>query len=361
MKLSYFSLIIIGILCFTACDSPDKQATEKYYLPDAGGELGEMLVVMDADKWSGPLGKSIKYTFASSIPGLPQDEPYYALKPIIPSKFNNVLRSAKNIIIVMTLEGNSKESRAVRKEFSPESLQRIKEDTSLFMVTRHDEHAKGQEIMYLFAKDDETLINHIYENYDRLLNHFNRIEANRTAEKIFSSTAKGAMSLLKKDHNISLQIPFGYEISQSGKNFAWLRYWDQEYEKNIFIHYVPYTSDEIFKTKDMVPFREKITEAYIRDIEKPQIYLTFQPEMPFVVSEVNYNNKFALETRGLWKLSDSSAGGPFLSYTFADEKSNRLYYIEGYAYAPSMDKYKFIQELYTILWTFESEGSNSTN
>jgi hypothetical protein len=111
----------------------------------------------------------------------------------------------------------------------------------------------------------------------------------------------------------------------------------------------------------MVPFREKITETYIRDIEKPQIHLTFQPEMPFEVTEVNFNNKFALETRGLWKLSDSSAGGPFLSYTFADEKSNRMYYIEGYAYAPSMDKYKFIQELYTILWTFKSEASNSNN
>lgn len=361
MKLHYFYIILTVILCYTTCESPEKKSDEKYYLPDAGGEVGEMLVVIDPDKWSGSLGKALKNTFAASVPGLPQDEPFYALKPIIPSKFNNVLRTAKNIIIVMTLDGNSKESRAVKKEFSPESLARINSDTVLFMVSRQDENAKGQEIVYLFAKDDATLINHINENYDRLLNHFNRIESNRIAEKLFSRTSKGVMEMLKSDHNFSLQVPFGYEISKNGKNFIWLRYWDQEYEKNIFIHYVPYTSDEIFKTKDMVPFREKITETYIRDIEKPQIYLTFQPEMPFSISEVNYNNKFAIETRGLWKLSDSSAGGPFLSYTFADDKSNRLFYVEGYAYAPSMDKYKFIQELYTILWTFEPKANDNIN
>jgi hypothetical protein len=354
-------LIIFSVLCFSACDSAEKKSNEKYYLPDAGGELGEMLVVMDSAKWSGALGKSIKGTFAASVPGLPQDEPFYALKPILPSKFNSVLRSAKNILIVLSLEGNSKESKEVRKEFSQESLQRIESDTALFMVSRQDENAKGQEIVYLFAKDDATLINHINNNSARLLNHFNKIEAKRTAEKIFASTSKGVMEKLKNDHKFSIKIPFGYEMPINGKNFVWLRYWDQEYEKNIFIHYVPYTSDEIFKSKDMVPFREGITETYIRDIEKPQIYLTFQPEMPFVVTEVNFNNKFALETRGLWKLSDSSAGGPFLSYTFADEKSNRLYYIEGYAYAPSMDKYKFIHELSTILWTFESEVSSSSN
>ena len=91
----------------------------------------------------------------------------------------------------------------------------------------------------------------------------------------------------------------------------------------------------------------------MRDVEKPDVYMTTQ-DVPHQVQEVNFNGKYAKETRGLWKLSDISGGGAFVSYVFVDESQKRMYYLEGYAYAPSKDKREFMREIEVILSTFKS-------
>ncbi len=356
-------LVVLVIMCFMSCESPDQKSEKdkKYYLPEAGGNVGEMLVLMDSAKWQGELGKTVRQTFAASVPGLPQDEPYYSLKYISPRKFNSVLKFAKNVMIVMTLEGNSKDSREMRKDFTPQSLNRIKDDPNLYMTTRQDEFARGQEILYLFAKDDASLIDKITANSSRLVNHFNQIESDRIATKIFGRREANIERKLMEEHNVSFSIPYGYDLAKSLKNFAWVRFLDAEYEKNIFVYHEPYTSDEIFKSKDMEAFREKITSTLMRDVEKPEIYMTYQPQLPFEVTEINFKDKFALETRGLWKLSDISGGGPFVSYTFVDQELNRLYYVEAYVYAPSMDKFPLVREMSTILWTLRTESETQAD
>jgi len=72
------------------------------------------------------------------------------------------------------------------------------------------------------------------------------------------------------------------------------------------------------------------------------------------VKEVNFKGKYAKEIRGLWMLNDISSGGPFLSYTFVDESQKRIYYIEGYVYAPADDKRIPMQEMEIILKSFVS-------
>ncbi len=351
---SLFMLFLIS-----ACDDSSRKtggAEEKYYLPDAGGNIGEMLVLMDSAKWQGALGKAVRETFAASVPGLPQDEAYYDLKYISPRKFNNVLKFAKNVMIVMTLDSNSPDSRELRKDFTPQSLNRINSEPDLFMTTRTDEFARGQEILYLFSKDEASLISKIKENKSRLVGHFNKIESDRIADKIFSRRELNIEKKLMEDQKFNFKIPFGYDLAKNLQNFTWVRFLDAEYEKNVFVYHEPYTSDELFKTKDIAAFREKITGTLMRDIEKPEIYMTYQPELDFDVREINFKGKFALETRGLWKLSDISGGGPFISYTFVDQELNRLYYVEAYVFAPSMDKFPLMREMNTILKTFQTES-----
>ena len=72
------------------------------------------------------------------------------------------------------------------------------------------------------------------------------------------------------------------------------------------------------------------------------------------ITEVNFKGRYAKQTRGLWKLSDISGGGPFVSYLFVDESQRRMYYLEGYVYAPSKDKREFMQEVEAIVNSFKS-------
>ena len=348
-KIIFSTLILFYLL--SNCSSDNQ--TSNNFLPNATGTESEMLIVMDSSKFKNNLGRSLINVFGENIYGLPQPEPYFDLKYIRPNNFNNILKFAKNIIITFTLEGNSPSSRLLRKEFNQSSIEKIEKDTSLFMMIKKDQYAKGQEILYLFSKDDSTLLEHIKKNKNKLRNYFeNRVIKNVNKKKL-SNTNKNISKDLIKRFGYNITVPSGFSIGKLDSQFVWLREIDPELEKNIFIYFENYISDEIFYKKNIEDFRKKISLKYLRDIENPSIYMTYQKELPFLKKEVNFKKRFSIETRGLWKLSDISGGGPFLSYTFVDKKSNRLYYLEGYVYAPGSKKRDLMREIYSILWSFK--------
>lgn len=345
-------LIFVGLclLAIWSCSSK-KGENSKSYLPVARGADGVILVVMDSSLWTDSLGAELKKTFAGSIPGLPQDEPYFTIRRINPLKLNDILKAAKNMIFVTTLDQRGSESNAMRNYMTGESLKRIQADSSIFRFTNKDVYARGQEILHLFGQDQDQLIAHIRANRSALRNYFLNIEKGRISQNLFNKEEKNMSTLLEKDHGFSLRIPHGYELAKNEKDFVWVRFLDSEFEKDVFVYHTPYVSKEPFD--DPVEYRESITSKKMRDVEKPEVYMTTQ-DVPHQVEEVNFKGKYAKETRGLWKLSDISGGGAFVSYVFVDESQKRMYYLEGYVYAPAGDKREFMREMEVILSTFRS-------
>jgi hypothetical protein len=76
--------------------------------------------------------------------------------------------------------------------------------------------------------------------------------------------------------------------------------------------------------------------------------------MPTLHDEVNFNGKYAIRTKGLWKTNNNAMGGPYLSFTFVDEALNRLYYIEGFIYSPAKSQREYMREISVILSTFQT-------
>lgn len=349
----------ILFICWTlvSCGSSEEGSGGNSLKPVARGEIAEIILVMDSAQWKGPLGTELRRTFSAPMPGLPQDEPLFDLKHVSPRYLNSVLKSAKNMIFVTTLDNNSRAGREMKSYYTAESLNRIQSDSSLFYFTRKNNYARGQEILYLFGQDSNALIEKLRENREVLRRHFENVEKDRLISQLFQVEEKAISRTLKKDHNFSIRLPYGFEIVKNLDQFVWVRQLDTEIDKTIFIYHVPYTNQEVFN--DIQELRSEITEKYLRDIEKDHIYITFQKELPFVSEQLNFKGNFAVETRGLWKTSDSTNGGPFISYTFVDKNLNRLYYIEGYVYAPSKDKRDLVRELKVILQTFEPSNPSS--
>ena len=240
------------------------------------------------------------------------------------------------MIFVTTLDKRSSQSNAMRHFMTDESLKRIQTDSSIYRFSNQDSYAKGQEILHLFGQSQDQLISKIISNRTTLRNHFLTIEKQRISETLFKKEEKNVERVLENDHDFTFKIPYGFDLAKN---------------ENVFVYFAPYTSKEPFD--DPVEFRESITSKKMRDVEKPDVYMTTQ-DVPHQVQEVNFNGKYAKETRGLWKLSDISGGGAFVSYVFVDESQKRMYYLEGYAYAPSKDKREFMREIEVILSTFKS-------
>ena len=122
-------------------------------------------------------------------------------------------------------------------------------------------------------------------------------------------------------------------------------------EKNVFIFKEPYKGTDVFN--DISGLRDRITELHLRDGQKPDLFVTRQDLVPVFSKRVNFNGNFAMQSRGLWAVSDMTAGGPFLSYTVVDEENQMLYYIEGYVYNPGGKKKRLMREMDAILSTFK--------
>ena len=348
-------LLFSIILCIVSCSDSGSSRIGSSLLPKARGEADEIIIVADSTQWvDSQLGEELKKTFNSPMLGLPQDEPLFNANKVNPRKLNSVLKSAKNMVFVMTLDSKTSDSRALQQFFTSQSLNQIKRDTAIFMRQQNDLFARGQTALFLFSSSEELLAKKI--NYNRLqIQAIFEASARRSIqEKLFNSTRKQLEARIAENHNVGLTIPYGWEKARDLNNFFWLRLMNAETEQSIFVYYQPYTDQSIFNKVDL--FRDKITERYLFDGENKNVHIERQPQIPVFTERVSFNGHFAVESKGLWRISDLSRGGPFVSYTIVDEDAQLLYYVEGYVDSPGTRKKNFVRELETILATFKTKS-----
>ncbi|WKN32279.1 DUF4837 family protein [Porifericola rhodea] len=355
-KLSLYipSILIIGLIgLFGACSEGGSSSTDT--LPTARGAAGEVVLVMDSALWHGDLGDELRQTFLKAMPGLPQPEPYFSVRYVDPFKLNKVLKNAKNMLFVATLDNESMAGKKMKSYFTQSSVSRIEEDPNLFQFSKKNQFAKGQEVLFLFGTSEDALIDNLKNNREEVRNHFHEVEINRLRQNLYKANERKTVNrYLLEEYEFYLKVPYGYEQvpRKDADNFVWIRNLGDEVDKSIIVAYKDYTSEEAFKPESIMEFREQIAKQYLAD--DSTTHMTVQSLAPIEHDTVNFNGKYAIETRGLWKLTNNSMGGPFLSYTFVDEDSGRLYYIEGFVYSPSKQKRPFIREIEAILNTFKT-------
>lgn len=351
-------IILLLVFAF-GCSESARESARKDMLPKARGEADEIIIVADSVQWADTvlLGAELKKTFMTPMLGLPQDESLFKVNKVSPRRLNSVLKSAKNMVFVMTLDSKTADSRVLQQFFTDQSLNQIKRDTSIFMRTQRDLFAKGQTVMFLFSATEEKLAQQINYNRSQIREYFESSARETIKEQLFASPKKELANRITENHNVKLTIPYGWEKARDLKNFVWLRKMDAETEQSVFIYYEPYTDQNVFN--EIGEFRDKITRRNLYDGENPDVYIQRQEIIPVFTERVNFNNHFAVEGRGLWKISDNSRGGPFVSYTIVDEEEGLIYYVEGYVDSPGTRKKNLIRELEAILSTFQTKGDLS--
>ena len=151
-------LLVFSVLFLISCSDSGGVGVGSSLLPKARGEADEIIIVVDSTQWAdSQVGEELKKTFNSPMLGLPQDEPLFNASKVNPRRLNSVLKSAKNMVFVMTLDSKTADSRALQQFFTSQSLNQIKRDTSIFMRQQNDLFAKGQTALFLFSSSEELL------------------------------------------------------------------------------------------------------------------------------------------------------------------------------------------------------------
>jgi len=361
----YILLTILVVSCgenkssqLTADGEKGMEVRDDRFLPDASGEPGEIVIVMNKQKYDGPLGDALKEVFRETVPGLTRPEPMFTIRVIEPFEFNRIFKMGRNLVYVVSLEGKSGADKWLQGTFSESSKQMILNDPDRFMQTSENQYAKNQRVLQLYGKDDATLIKNIKENAELIQNYFNIAEKERLAENLkMSQASRSIVNRVVDQLGVSIKIPANYELAVLEDDFMWARYLPAVGpSKNLFVFTKDYESEDEFTEENVIKLRDEIGQKYIYgDPENPESFMiTENKYMKPIFRNINFRDKYTVEMRGAWKTNNYSVGGTFVSYTFVDEGQGKLYYIEGFVIHPNEDHRELIREMESLLTTFRT-------
>jgi hypothetical protein len=340
--------------------------SNKENIPAATGVAGSIYVIMDSVQWRGQLGRTLDSIFSADMPGLPRTEPIFKFRWIDPAKLNYVLKQSRNMIFVLTLDQNTSGSRIVQRLFTKESVDKVRSNPAQFMTVTRNLFAKGQEIMYLYGTDEQTLLRNLRANAGKLVDHFNQKEKDRVSTGLFKAgQVTGVGEMLRKEYKCDIKIPFGYKLAMKEPDFVWLRQINPRDDKDIFIARKSYSAQGDFKRENLIKFRNEVCMKYLfEDPDKADTYLLTETNVPFapvIADTITFNGKFAIRVRGLWRTNTLQMGGPFEAIAVVDEGTNNFYYVEGFTFSPGKDQREIMRELETIILTFKTSDQLPKN
>lgn len=341
-KISLFLSALAVFFLTTGCDSSRKPAI---------GAEDEIFIIADSLEF-----EDLRFALESALQieiYTPQPENLFNLRRVSPNQINN-FRNRKNIVIAAPLNSGSFTSKyiesiidsGVRKKFLNEQD---------FILRRKDLWAKNQLVTVLSAPSMQELEFKILKNKDNILYAYQKISDKRLYESLYNRAyeRKDIEGKLLRDYEwvIYVQADFQLALNKPEDNFIWLRRSPgSDMERWIFVHWIENASPEYLDIDSVKAIRNRMTEKYYLTSDNSAHVVI--AEDYFTWNEVNFKERYAIFTQGLWDLNTKGMGGPFVNYTFYDEVGKRFYMLDGSVYAPKYYKRNLIQQMDVMLQSF---------
>ncbi len=314
-------LFLAWLLCFVSCEK-NKSDKEKLLL-DSSGNINNVSVIVDNELWKGNVGEAIRSVLAKPVYGLPQDEPMFTLSQIPPAVFSGFVTRNRT---VLKIEPNHEAGIEIVK----------------------DVYAKPQKVITISGKTRKDIINVLKENEEKIIETFKNQEIAERQRQMAKSPYRS--KTIKEKLGLDIKFQSIYRIAKETDNFFWIRKDITTGTNNLMIYELPL---DAFERNDsivnqIIKIRDSIGKTYIEGPLEGSYMTTENAYTPFY-TETILDNKPAFETRGLWDVKNAFMGGPFINYTVEDKINKRWVVVEGFTFAPSVDKRNYMLELEAII------------
>lgn len=332
-------LFVLFAIFISACGDYKKPAT---------GPEDEIIIVADSSEYY-ELENSL-LSVLSKIIYTPQPENLFELTRRDLSDFSS-FKNRKNIIFIAPMNTESRVSQFIGSMLNDEVKELVMND-SVSIINKYDLWAGDQLVMVITSADMEKLNRNILKENENLIHYFQKISDRRLFKSLYNARyeQKDIEAELLNSYGwmIYVQLDYSVAVNDADNKFVWLRRSpDTEIERWIFVHWIDNASPAMLHRDSIYAIRNKLTEKYYRSSDE-QSYVELS-ESYRTTREVNFNNRYALMTQGLWRMTDGSMGGPVVNYTFYDEPTKRLYMLDASIYAPKFYKKKLIQQVDVLL------------
>ena len=232
-------------------------------------------------------------------------------------------------------------------------------------ITR-DVWSYPQLVVRVNAPDEETAVRIIENNAERFYERYLSVEFLRLQNTYRRMLNTASVRAVKEMFGVEMTIPEGFFVASQGDNFIWLRKsaTNEEFDQAVMIWTLDYTEPSIDFDEDVIwARRDSITKEYIPG-QFPGTYMTtyngdpsrgelhFRPQF----RQISFNDKYAIEARSLWRVHGDFMGGPFVTFTFVDEATNRLFMVDGWVFAPGYLKRDYMRQVEAIMWSLKFPG-----
>ena len=296
-------------------------------LPRSVGAFNKVTVVAKGSLWAGDVGDQIRNSFGELMVGLPQPEKTLSVGHVAPNGFTSMMRSNRNVLVI---ELSDKES----------------------YVKTTNKYANPQTLIYLSAKDKMGLLSSLKEHMSEIIQTFKESDIKVLQRSFYNKRVNDSMYKTLKKLNISLTIPEEFKTVDDTGDFLWLRQHLKSGiargagNNNILVYSLP-LNDQTMSSNNIISMRDQIGEKYIPG-SKQGMYMITEAAYTPRTTKIEILGNDAFETRGKWEVKNDFMAGPFLNYAIIDKKNNRLLVVEGFTYAPSVNKREFLFELEAI-------------
>lgn len=346
------------------------------YRPDATGVEGRITIVIDSTLWNGAVGTALQQYVGGSIETLPTVEPEFDLETIRLSSsaaFDRV-KERKNILFVGLIDeamadASTSEDEYLNTIFSNDSLRQMILGGSHVLLSRPNHWRRSQLVYYLVAGSEDDLLRSIEKNADDLKYHYNLISRSRLHRDMFDIGRQHAVEQTLMDrHGFAVNGQHDYFIAIDTTQFVWLRRSLTDTWRSTFVYYEEAGTPSKLNAEWIVQARDALTRRYIGGTAGG--WIEIDGRRPLTAQEINFKGRFAIELRGLWHMVGEEngqkfpfgMGGPFVTYAFYDDTSERLYLIDGMVFAPNFPKREFMRQMEVIAYTFrtleDEQGEN---
>lgn len=330
-----FLISVVSILINSSCNLDTSIPAS-----EATGTIDEIVVIMDPQDWKGSLGDTVRYYFTQSYDLLPQYEPIFDVRYLKPEGFTSLLTAARNVVIFDVIN-QDKCTRLAIELFGRDNIN-IKEN----VLGKVDHFAKGQQIVYIYGKNHQELIDYIHQNNEALINQVADNEIRKLKNTIYLGGEDKALSKqINEKLNITMEVPKGYQIAADKDDMVWLRFDTDKYTANLWIQKFEATG----KKDDFgVTSRNQFGRTFVTGSTEGS-YMTTEDLIDYFQTKTSANGNPRIESRGLWKMSADFLGGPFLNYCISDTNKNRTLVVDAFVMAPANKKRQIMRQMEVLM------------
>ena len=318
--------------------------------PVALGVMNEIVVLADDKVWETDVQDTFMYYFASPYPIMPAPEPLFDIRhfSIFELEGDALRKELRTYVVLADLsDPDSQAARMTKNDLGEEAINKFYTDPNYFTTAGLDKWAKGQLVVYIMGKNQADLAANIIRAFPRIAERIRKHDLEQLrAQTYVHGKANQVASVINETFGLKMDVPGDFQLAIKEDNFIWIRKDTRDLTSNIAIRTYPYKDAAQLEKESIIDMRDRLG-LKIEGSTLGSYMQTNAVDLPVYTYNKELDGRFAIESRGIWEMTEDFLGGPFINYAIIN--GDKIYLIDAFVYAPGKDKRDYVQQLELVV------------